>query len=219
MLSASSGATRPPLAGLCSCSQAAQGQLWGAGSKTRLWHQGHPPANCFWNMTDVIFFCPQLSPVPIPAPGHITHTPRCPCVGAHPCNIPKGFGSSPNCVGTNTARAACLSQRDIPIPAFPVWLLPPSDITSSPACLGASETFRTPARQSCWCHLFLWDTEQCSASPVPTEQSSQHCRGAWHSPRPRLPLLVCRAPRLDKQVHEQFSSPPGLVPTGKPICS
>lgn len=79
MLSASSGATSPPLVGLCSCSQAAQGQLWERGHKTRLWHQGHPHANsCFCNMTDVIFFCPQLAPTTVP--------PAQPC--AHPCSQP-----------------------------------------------------------------------------------------------------------------------------------
>lgn len=79
------------------------GTALGQGQQNTSVAPGSPCANsCCWNVTDVIFLCSQLAPttappahpVPSPAPG-TSPTHQCPCVGAHPCNMPKGFGSSP----------------------------------------------------------------------------------------------------------------------------
>lgn len=104
--------------------------------------------NCFWNMTDVIFFYPQLALSTVP--------PAQPC--AHPCSWPQhpstevslcgspsqqhpqGIWDQPQLCGHQHSPPAYLSQWDTPIPASPVWLLSPSD--TAMAGLGASETFR-----------------------------------------------------------------------------
>lgn len=156
---------------------------------------------------------------PVPTPGCIAHMPEvspsqgCPHARVVPVCVPipaishrKGMSEQPHRVGTHTA-GADLSEEDTPIHpsspislcTCPVWLLSLSDtdvasITASP---GASKTFRAQARQCYWCHLLLLRYKAIHG---------ENCMCVWHSSRWRLPLVVCLAPRLDKQVHEQLCS-------------
>ena len=150
---------------------------------------------------------------PVPAPGRIAHAPGVsPCrgrprAGTHPRNIPSQRDVRAASPRRHQHSRSCLPigaghpHPSLPIPlcTCPIWLLSPSDtdIVSITAGPGASETFRTQAQQCYWCHLLLLRYKAICG---------ENCMCVWHSPRRRLPLVVCLAPRLDKQVHEQFCS-------------
>lgn len=140
----------------------------------------------------------ELSPVPSPAPGHITHTPGFPCVGAHPCKIPKGFGSSPTVWAQTQPELPPCHSGTSPSQLSQLGFSPHQTQTSP-----APRQVQEPPRRS--------ELESDSVIGVicyseTRSNSWEQCRGVWHSPRRRLPLVVCLAPRLDKQVHEQFCS-------------
>lgn len=150
---------------------------------------------------------------PVPPPSRIAHTPGvspcqgCPPVDTRPCNIPPQRDVRAASPRGNQHSWSCLPvgaghpHPNSPISpcTCPIWLLSPSDtdIASITVGPGASKTFGAQARQCYWCHLLLLRYKAICG---------ENCVCVWHSSRRWLPLVVCLAPRLDKQVHEQLCS-------------